>query len=212
MAKAAKAPKTKAKAAKAKAKAAAAALPASARPSRANSVIVSTDRAEQKNWKLQTEVNRLLKKWYPTISDQQKYSHVVESKSLFAYVSAAKVANALAGTYFEEEFWPATARLYDIDMSVRPCAVLNAEEKVDVNLVSAMTACGTKQMKSRTKSALIAHFKQGRDMNQRSLCGLTAELCKMTPSANAESAAVFIEFMKLIKLFDLKKRFPEEGI
>ena len=198
--------------AKSKAKAkAAAALPVAARLGRANSMILAGDKAEaKKSRNLVTEANRLLKKWFPTISDQQKYSHVVDGKSLFDFTCEAKVQHATKGTYFEEDFWTKAAAKYDIDMAVRPCTVINAAEVVDTNLVTAITACTTKNMKERTKSAIIAHFKQGKDMNQRSICGLVAELVKLNPSANADTAAVFLEFMKLILKHKLHERFKQD--
>ena len=75
--------------------------------------------------------------------------------------------------------------------------MLNPAEDVDISLISGISAAQCKNMLTRNKSALLAHFKQGKKPNQRSLCGIVAQLSRMTPSGSSESASLFIEFMKL---------------
>ena len=187
-----------------------AALPAAAKSGRSNSTITADKGEAKKTRKLNTVVKMLIDKWFPGATEQQQHSHIIDSKSLWQYISDRKVQNATRGEYFEDEFWAKTAEKYSIDLNVKPAKVIDDKEKVDLSLVSALTSTATRNMKCRSKSALIAIFKQGKDINQRSLCGIVCQLAQMSPSANADTANIFTEFMKCCLEQELHTKFQQE--
>ena len=196
--------------AKCKAKAVAS-LPKQARTTgRVNSQIVESAPERRKSRKLDGEVRRLLKKWYPVLSEAEAHANPVDSHTLYEYVAAQKIEHTKKGTYFSDEFFVKAAAKYRVDMCARPVAVRNAEEVVDHGLVSAISSATTKCMKQRTKESIISYFAQGKVLNQRSLAGLIAQLVKLTPGANADTASIFIEFLRLIVKKKLHLNFAED--
>ena len=178
---------------------------------RANSKITHSKLEAKKTRQLDAAVKEVLRKWAPNLTHKQKFSNVVDGETLFEFVSKRKCELAKLGQYFPHDFWDKTCAKYSIDTSVKLCAVKDEKEKVDASLVSAITACDTKNMKFRGKSGLIAFLKQSREINQRTLCGLISQLSSCTPSASVESATMILEFIRLALKKKLHTQFKEDS-
>ena len=180
--------------------------------SRQNSRIVELEKGEMKKTrKLDNEVLRCIRRRFPDISESSMHGSTHDNKTLFQHLRQKKCEATLGGKYIVDETWDTAAKNYNISI-VKPCAVKDKGEVVDVVLIQALNAAKTQDMTKRSRTALCSWFHGCKALNQRSLAGIIAHLCKLSPACNANAAHVVLAFVKLASRLGLKEQFPELNV